>query len=160
MAEDKLQKIVSLCKRRGFVFGGSELYGGLSSIWDYGPMGAKLKKNIKDIWWSTYVDKRDDIVGLDSSIIMHENVFRASGHLEGFVDKLVDCPSCKKRFRVDKMERVDEGIYKCLGCGESIDVEKNKPRKFNLMLKTNMSAIEDEANYGYLLKSSEVYPVF
>ena len=150
MAEDLLAKIVSLCKRRGFIFGGSEIYGGLSSIWDYGPLGAKLKKRIKDIWWETYAEKREDIVGLDSSIIMHEEVFKASGHLEGFNDWLVDCPSCKRRHRVDKMEKIGEDLYKCPDCGEKIDASQNKPRKFNLMLKTNMSATEDDPYFGYL----------
>lgn len=150
MAEDKLSKIVSLCRRRGFVFGGSEIYGGISSIWDYGPNGAKIKKKIKDIWWNTYVEKREDIVGLDSSIIMHEDVFRASGHLEGFVDLLVDCPKCKKRFRIDKIEKIGQDLYKCANCMAEIDTQKSKPRKFNLMLKTNMSATEDEPYYGYL----------
>jgi len=150
MTEDRLAKIVSLCRRRGFVFGGSEIYGGLSSIWDYGPLGAKLKKRIKDIWWDTYVEKREDIVGLDSSIIMHEGVFKASGHLEGFSDLLVDCPKCKKRFRLDKLEKIDKNTYECADCKEEIDIQKNKPRQFNLMLKTNMSATEDEPYYGYL----------
>ncbi|MCF7907718.1 MAG: glycine--tRNA ligase [Candidatus Omnitrophica bacterium] len=150
MAEDRLSKIVSLCKRRGFIFGGSELYGGLSSVWDYGPLGARLKKKIKDIWWKTYVDSREDIVGLDSSIIMHEDVFRASGHLEGFTDSLVDCPGCKKRFRIDKMEKSKEDLYICPECSEKIDTTKNKPRSFNLMFKTNMSATEDDPYYGYL----------
>ncbi|MDD5195384.1 MAG: glycine--tRNA ligase [Candidatus Omnitrophica bacterium] len=150
MAEDKLTKIVSLCRRRGFVFGGSEIYGGLSSIWDYGPLGAKLKKKIKDIWWDTYVNKREDIVGLDSSIIMHEDVFRASGHLEGFADSLVDCPTCKKRARIDKLEKIQDNLYQCPECKAKIDTLKNKPRKFNLMLKTNMSATEDKPYYGYL----------
>lgn len=150
MAEDKLSKIVSLCKRRGFIFGGSEIYGGLSSIWDYGPLGVRLKKRIKDIWWDTYVDKREDIVGLDASIIMPEGVFRASGHLEGFVDSLVDCPKCKKRFRVDKMGKKSKDIYVCPECNAEIDIRKNKPRTFNLMFKTNMSATEDEPYYGYL----------
>jgi glycyl-tRNA synthetase len=148
--EDKLQKIVSLCRRRGFVFGGSELYGGLSSVYDYGPIGARLKKTIKDVWWDTYVNRREDIVGLDSSIIMHEDVFRASGHLEGFSDALVDCPKCKKRFRIDKIEKTGDTTYKCENCKSTIDTNVSKPRKFNLMLRTNMSAIEDEPNYGYL----------
>ncbi|MDD5583705.1 MAG: glycine--tRNA ligase [Candidatus Omnitrophica bacterium] len=150
MPEDALTKIVSLCRRRGFVFGGSEIYGGLSSIWDYGPLGAKLKKTIKDIWWDTYVNKRGDIVGLDSSIIMHEDVFKASGHLEGFADWLVDCPKCKKRFRIDKLQKIEEDLYKCPECDTTIDTKKNKARKFNLMLKTNMSATEDEPYFGYL----------
>ena len=150
MAEDKLSKIVSLCKRRGFVFGGSEIYGGLSSVWDYGPLGAKLKKRIKDIWWDTYVEKREDILGLDSSIIMHEDVFKASGHLEGFTDSLVDCPKCKKRFRIDKLEKKSDNLYTCAECKTDIDTQKSKARKFNLMLKTNVSATEDNPYYGYL----------
>ncbi|MFH1519553.1 MAG: glycine--tRNA ligase [Candidatus Omnitrophota bacterium] len=150
MSQDKLAKIVSLCKRRGFIFGGSEIYGGLSSIWDYGPLGARLKKRIKDIWWKEYVEKRSDIVGLDSSIIMPEQVFKASGHLSGFTDSLVDCPYCKKRFRVDKLTKTAEGHYKCAECKQAIDIKKIKPRKFNLMLKTNISATEDEPSYAYL----------
>ncbi|MCK9615699.1 MAG: glycine--tRNA ligase [Candidatus Omnitrophica bacterium] len=150
MAEDRLSKIVSLCRRRSFVFGGSEIYGGLGSFWDYGPLGARLKKRIKDIWWDTYVEKKEDILGLDSSIIMHEDVFKASGHLEGFTDSLVDCPKCKKRFRIDKLEKINENLYRCAECKSDIDSTKHKPRKFNLMLKTNVSATEDEPNYGYL----------
>jgi glycyl-tRNA synthetase len=148
--EDKLAKIVSLCRRRGFIFGGSEIYGGLSSIWDYGPLGAILKKRIKDIWWDTYVEKREDVVPLDASIIMPEPVFKASGHLEGFVDILVDCPSCKKRWRLDKIEKIDQNSYRCPECEQNIDIEKNKPRKFNLMFKTNVSATEDQPTYAYL----------
>jgi len=150
MDKDKLSKIVSLCRRRGFVFGGSEIYGGLSSVWDYGPLGVKLKKRIKDIWWQTCVDSREDIVGLDSSIIMSEQVFVASGHLKGFVDLLVDCPSCKKRSRIDKLEKKSKDIYLCLECNKEIDLKKSKPRKFNLMFKTNVSATEDEPFYAYL----------
>jgi len=149
MAEDKLSKIVSLCRRRGFVFGGSEIYGGVSSIWDYGPLGSKIKKRIKDLWWKTYAENRPDIVGLDCSIITHEDVFKASGHLEGFNDMLVDCLHCKKRFRLDKIEHVKDNIYKC-ECGKEIDTTVSKPRKFNLMLRTNMSAIETEPYWGYL----------
>ncbi|MDP8289846.1 MAG: glycine--tRNA ligase, partial [Candidatus Susulua stagnicola] len=150
MIQEKLTQIISLCKRRGFIFGGSEIYGGLSSVWDYGPLGVSLKKRIKDIWWKEYVEKRSDIVGLDSSIIMRDQVFVASGHLQGFTDSLVDCPNCKKRFRVDKLEKIEGNIYRCLDCKQEIDIEKNKPRKFNLMLKTNMSATEDEPSYAYL----------
>ncbi len=150
MSQDKLAKIVSLCKRRGFIFGGSEIYGGLSSIWDYGPLGARLKKRIKDIWWKEYVEKRPDIVGLDSSIIMPEPVFKASGHLTGFTDSLIDCPNCKRRFRVDKLTKTAKSHYKCAECKQTIDINKIKPRKFNLMLKTNMSATEDEPSYAYL----------
>jgi glycyl-tRNA synthetase len=150
MAEDKLSKIVSFCKRRGFVFGGSEIYGGLSSVWDYGPLGAIIKKRIKDIWWKTYVEDRADIVGLDSSIIMHEGVFKASGHLDNFADWLIDCPSCKSRPRIDKMEKIGDNLYKCPECGQKIDTSKNKPRQFNLMFKTNTSATEENPYYAYL----------
>ncbi|MCF7871145.1 MAG: glycine--tRNA ligase [Candidatus Omnitrophica bacterium] len=150
MADDKLTKIISLCKRRGFIFGGSQIYGGLSSIWDYGPLGVNLKKKIKDIWWKEYVENRNDIVGLDSSIIMSEGVFLASGHLKGFSDLLVDCASCGKRFRLDMIEKVSDNVYKCPECKKEIDTEKNPPRKFNLMFKTNMSASEDNPYYGYL----------
>jgi glycyl-tRNA synthetase len=150
MSGDKLTKIVSLCKRRGFIFAGSEIYGGLSSIWDYGPLGAILKKRIKDIWWDTYVEKREDIVGLDSSIIMSEDVFRASGHLKGFTDSLVDCPTCKKRFRLDKLAKETIDLYLCPECKTKIDISKNKPRTFNLMFKTNISATEDKPSYAYL----------
>ncbi len=150
MAQDKLTQIISLCKRRGFIFGGSQIHGGLSSIWDYGPLGVSLKKKIKDIWWKEYVCNREDIVGLDSSIIMSEGVFLASGHLQGFADLLVDCPSCGMRSRLDMIERISENIYRCPECKKDIDVNKNPPRKFNLMFKTNMSASEENAQYGYL----------
>jgi len=150
MLQKDLNKIVSLARRRGFVFGGSEIHGGLSSVWDYGPLGALIKKKIKDIWWNEYVIKREDIVGLDSAIIMNENVFRASGHLEGFTDLLVDCPQCKKRFRVDKIKKIGEDLFRCPDCGSQIDASCNKPRKFNLMLKTNMSASEENPQYAYL----------
>ncbi|MFA7114896.1 MAG: glycine--tRNA ligase [Candidatus Omnitrophota bacterium] len=149
MDTDKLTKIVSMCRRRGFIFGGSEIYGGLSSVWDYGPFGAKIKKRIKDLWWDHYVEKRDDIVGLDSSIIMHEDVFKASGHLAGFTDSLVDCPKCKKRSRVDMLEKEDTTHYIC-ECKNVIDITVNKPRKFNLMFKTNVSATEENPVYAYL----------
>ena len=150
MSVNLLPQIVSLCKRRGFIFAGSEIYGGLSSMWDYGPLGAKIKKKIKDIWWDTYVEKRDDIVGLDSAIIMHRNVFVASGHLEGFADYLVECTSCKKRHRTDKIEKISSTISRCPDCGKDIDFTKVKPKKFNLMLKTNMSATEDNPQDAYL----------
>ncbi|MBD3263925.1 MAG: glycine--tRNA ligase [Candidatus Omnitrophica bacterium] len=148
--DNKLNKIVSLCRRRGFVFGGSEIYGGLSSVWDYGPLGAKLKKRIKDIWWDKYIEKREDIVGLDSSIIMHEKVFEASGHLKGFADWLIDCPRCKKRFRIDKLEKIDDTCYRCPECEVDISTEDNPTRKFNLMFKTNVSATETQPYYAYL----------
>ncbi len=150
MPQKDLEKIVSLARRRGFVFGGSEIHGGLSSIWDYGPLGAMIKKTLKDLWWREYVERREDIVGLDSAIIMNQGVFIASGHLEGFTDMLVDCPQCKKRFRIDKIEKITDTCYRCPDCKADIDISRNQPRKFNLMLKTNMSASENDPYYAYL----------
>lgn len=146
----KLAEIISLCKRRGFIFGGSQIHGGISSIWDYGPLGVSLKKKIKDLWWREYVESRDDIVGLDSSIIMSEGVFLASGHLKGFADLLLECPSCGKRFRMDMAQKVKENYYLCLECKKEINTKENPPRKFDLMFKTNMSASEADPYYGYL----------
>jgi glycyl-tRNA synthetase len=94
-----MEKIVSLCKRRGFVFQSSEIYGGLASCWDYGPLGVELKKNIKDFWWKKVVQERDDMVGIDASIMMHPKVWEASGHVAGFSDPLVECKNCRQRFR-------------------------------------------------------------
>jgi len=152
MEENQLSKIVSLCKRRGFLFQGSEIYGGLANIWDYGPIGSILKKNIKDLWWRTFVDNRDDMVGVDCSQIMHKNVFVGSGHLAGFADTLIECKQCKKRFRVDHLEKISDGVYKCQGCGKSIDEKESAPKKFNLMLKTFLGGVEgaDDENVAYL----------
>ena len=99
-----MDKLVSLCKRRGFVFQSSEIYGGLGSVWDYGPLGVELKKNVKDRWWRAMVHARDDIEGLDAAILMHPKVWEASGHVAGFTDPLVDCKTCKARFRADKIQ--------------------------------------------------------
>ena len=105
MADQTLMdKLVSLCKRRGFVFQSSEIYGGLGSVWDYGPLGVELKKNIKDRWWRSMVHDRDDIEGIDAAILMSAKVWEASGHVSGFTDPLVDCKTCKGRFRADKIE--------------------------------------------------------
>ena len=101
--EKTMNKIVSLCKRRGFIFQGSEIYGGLANTWDYGPLGAELKRNVKDYWWKKVVHERDDVVGLDSAILMHPRTWQASGHLEGFNDALIDCKQCKSRFRADHL---------------------------------------------------------
>src|SRR6476620_209309 len=104
MADTQLMdKLVSLCKRRGFVFQSSEIYGGLGSVWDYGPLGVELKKNVKDSWWRAMVHARDDIEGIDAAILMHPRVWEASGHVAGFTDPLVDCRTCKARFRADKV---------------------------------------------------------
>jgi len=153
---DLMDKIVSLCKRRGFIFQSSEIYGGLNSCYDYGPLGVELKNNIKAEWWKTMISQ-ENIVGLDSSILMHPKVWEASGHLEGFTDPLVDCKNCKKRFRADHILeanglkpdfRPKDKKYnlKCPECGgELTDV-----RDFNLMFKTFMGAVKEEANEIYL----------
>ena len=146
MAEDTpthvdLEKLVSLCKRRGFVFQSSEIYGGMASTWDYGPLGAELKKNVKDSWWRTFVWGRDDVVGLDASILMHPDVWRASGHVASFSDPMVECRSCNQRFREDHLE--GEGCPECGG-------ELGEPRQFNLMFKTFVGPVEDQAAEAWL----------
>jgi len=136
-----MDKIVSLCKRRGFIFQSSEIYGGLGSCWDYGPLGVELKRNIKEAWWRSMVQERDNIVGLDAAILMHPQTWQASGHLEGFIDPLVECKSCHLRWRAD------EGRGKnCPHCGG----ELTEPRLFNLMFKTFMGPVEEEASVVYL----------
>ena len=136
-----LDKLASLCKRRGFIFQSSEIYGGLASTWDYGPLGVELKKNVKDSWWRTFVWSRDDIVGLDASILMHPEVWRASGHVGGFTDPLVECLECHLRFREDHLEGPN-----CPDCGG----ELTEPRQFNLMFKTFIGPVEDQASEAYL----------
>jgi glycyl-tRNA synthetase len=136
-----MEKLVSLCRRRGFIFPSSEIYGGLSSCWDYGPLGVELKRNIKQAWWRAMVQQRDDMVGLDASILMHPQVWQASGHVEGFSDPLVDCKSCHKRWRSDELKG-----DKCPDCGG----ELTEPRLFNLMFKTFIGPVEDEASVVYL----------
>ncbi|MFC1933403.1 glycine--tRNA ligase [Chloroflexota bacterium] len=136
-----MEKIVSLCQRRGFIFPSSEIYGGLSSCWDYGPLGVELKRNIKEAWWRAVVQERDDMVGLDTSILMHPQTWAASGHLEGFSDPLVECRSCHLRWRSDELESES-----CPSCGG----ELTEPRLFNLMFKTFMGPVEEEASVVYL----------
>ncbi|MFC1984256.1 glycine--tRNA ligase [Chloroflexota bacterium] len=136
-----MEKIVSLCRRRGFIFPSSEIYGGLSSCWDYGPLGVELKQNIKQAWWRSLVQERDDMVGLDTSILMHPQIWEASGHLEGFSDPLVECKSCHLRWRSDDLEG-----NTCPSCGG----ELTEPRQFNLMFKTFMGPTEEEANVVHL----------
>jgi len=145
-----MDKIVSLCKRRGFVFQSSEIYGGVGSVWDYGPLGVELKKNIKERWWKSLVYQRDDIEGLDAAILMHPKVWEASGHVAGFTDPMVDCKTCKGRFRADKL--VDA---KCLQKpskqpGQHDACQLTEPRLFNLMFKTFMGPMEDSAAVVYL----------
>jgi len=136
-----MDKIVSLCRRRGFIFQSSEIYGGLDSCYDYGPLGVELKRNIKEAWWRSMVREREDIVGLDAAILMHPKVWEASGHVEGFTDPLVDCKQCKRRFRADEVEG-----KRCPVCGG----ELTEARQFNLMFKTFMGPVEDEASIVYL----------
>ncbi|MBF0385717.1 MAG: glycine--tRNA ligase [Candidatus Omnitrophica bacterium] len=136
-----MEKIVSLCKRRGFIFQSSEIYGGLASTWDYGPLGAELKRNVKDAWWKAVVHNRDDMVGLDASILMHPKTWDASGHTKNFNDVLVDCKKCKNRFRVDHIKGV------CPVC-KSKDFTEG--RAFNLMFKTHIGAVEDDKGLAYL----------
>ena len=140
-ATTTMEKIVSLAKRRGFVFQSSEIYGGLNSCWDYGPLGVELKNNVKRAWWRKVVQERDDMVGLDASILMHPRVWEASGHVAGFTDPLVDCKSCKQRFRADHLEG-----DRCPACGG----ELTEARQFNLMFKTFMGPVEDNAAIVYL----------
>ncbi len=140
--EDLMEKIVSLAKRRGFIFQSSEIYGGLNSCWDYGPVGIELKRNVKDAWWDFMVHRRDDVEGLDCSILMAPQVWEASGHLKNFTDPLVDCKVCKKRWRQDKLE----DPTKCPDCGG----ELTEARNFNLMFKTFMGPVEDSGAVIYM----------
>ena len=140
-AASLMDKVVSLCKRRGFVYPASEIYGGLNSCWDYGPLGVELKRRVKEAWWRAMVHDRDDVVGLDSAILQSPLVWKASGHIEGFTDPMVDCKACKHRFRADHVEG-----NRCPDCGG----ELTEPRKFNLMFKTFLGALEDEASVVYL----------
>jgi len=141
MSSVDMETIVSLCKRRGFIFQSSEIYGGAGGCWDYGPLGAELKRNVKEAWWKAMVHDRDDVVGLDASILMNPQVWVASGHVQQFSDPLVDCKACKSRFRADHLKG-----DKCPDCGG----ELTEPRMFNLMFKTFMGPVEDDAAVVYL----------
>lgn len=146
---DLMDKIVSLCKRRGFVYPSSEIYGGLGSCWDYGPLGAELKRNLKNYWWDAMTNRRDDIEGLDAAILMHPQVWHTSGHVSEFTDPLVDCKKCKARFRADQLDQARCPLKPSkspLECGG----ELTEARKFNLMFKTFMGPVEEEANVVYI----------
>src|SRR5258707_10699908 len=145
-ASDRMEKIVSLCKRRGFVFQSSEIYGGLNGCWDYGPVGRELRRNLKDLWWRRMVRERDDVVGMDGSILLNRQVWVASGHENTFSDPMVDCRNCKSRLRADQLPEKD-GRKQCPVCG-SFDL--TEPRAFNLMFKTFVGATEDESAITYL----------
>jgi glycyl-tRNA synthetase len=139
--------IVSLAKRRGFVFPSSEIYGGMGGFWDYGPLGVELKNNLKAAWWRSMVQLRDDIVGLDAAIVMNPRVWEVSGHVAGFADPMVDCRNCKLRFRVEDLKGPPSEIP-CPNCGQRGTL--TEPRRFNLMFKTHVGPVEDTASVAYL----------
>ena len=147
---DVMDKLVSLCKRRGFIFQSSEIYGGAGSVWDYGPLGVELKRNIKDRWWNSMVRSRDDIEGLDAAILMHPKTWEASGHVSGFVDPLVDCKTCKGRFRADKLQDARCPQKPSKQPGQHDACQLTEARQFNLMFKTTMGPLEDSASIAYL----------
>ncbi len=160
MAKDKLNKIASLCKRRGFVFQTSEIYGGLAGFYDYGPMGAEVIRNLKNLWWNDMVHQRDNIYGIDGSIILHPKVWEASGHIEGFDDPLIECEKCRKRVRVDKLDGwrakknkqgewkiIEKGNTNCPYCGGQLVPEI---KQFNLMMKTFLGSVSGEKTTAYL----------
>jgi glycyl-tRNA synthetase len=136
-----MEKIISLCKRRGFVFPGSEIYGGLANSWDYGPLGVELKNNIKQLWWKRFVQQRDDMVGIDAALMMNPKVWEASGHVAGFTDPLVECKKCHQRYREDQLEG------KCPNCGNT---EFTPARQFNLLFPTHIGPVQDDSTRVYL----------
>ncbi len=140
----EMEKLVSLAKRRGFVFPGSDIYGGLANSWDYGPLGTELKRNIMDAWWKRFVTQRDDMVGMDAAIIMNPKVWEASGHLAEFTDPLVECKKCHMRYRADQIDLTKA----CAHCGTKDGF--TEPRNFNMMFKTFLGATEDAASVAYL----------
>lgn len=143
MSDTSLETIVSLCKRRGFIYQGSEIYGGLAGTWDYGPLGVALKRNIMQLWWHMFVENRDDMLGVDAAILMNQKVWQASGHVDTFTDPLVECSNCKGRFRADKID-----LAKCPSCGQQGTF--GEPRQFNMMFKTNIGPVDDENSISYL----------
>ena len=143
----RMEKIVSLCKRRGFIFQAGELYGGLNGVWDYGPLGAELKRNLKDYWWRKTVQERDDVLGMDGSILTMEQVLVSSGHVGGFSDPMVDCKTCKGRFRADNLETSQCKEKPSVCPGQSPKCELTEPRQFNLMLQTNFGATGEQIAY-------------
>jgi len=144
MSDVTLEKLVSLCKRRGFIFQSSEIYGGLNGAYDYGPLGVELKNNIRDFWWKEMTRLHDDIVGLDASILMHPRVWEASGHVQNFSDPMVDCRQCKSRFRADQIDLEAA----CPNCGTKDSF--TEPREFNLMFSTHIGATNDASSKIYL----------
>lgn len=145
-----MEKLVSLCKRRGFIFPGSEIYGGLNGTWDYGPLGVELLRNVKNAWWHDNVTSREDIVGLDSAILMQRTVWQASGHESNFTDPLVDCKTCKSRFRADQISESQCPRKPSKHPGEFAECQLTEARKFNLMFKTFVGPVEESATQVYL----------
>lgn len=143
MNSPSLDDIVSLCKRRGFIFQGSEVYGGLAGTWDYGPLGVQLKRNIEALWWKTFVEDRDDMHGVDAAILMNPATWKASGHVDTFTDPLVECGECKGRFRADHLKS-----DKCPNCGKQDTF--SEPRQFNMMFKTNVGPVQSDDSISYL----------
>jgi glycyl-tRNA synthetase len=141
-----MEKLVSLCKRRGFIFQSSEIYGGLASAWDYGPLGSALKNRLQSFWLREMTQLHENIVGLDTAIMMHPRVWEASGHVENFTDPLVDCKNCKRRFRADQIPDENLKDKKCPECGG----ELTEPRNFNLMFKTHIGPLEDDGSIVFL----------
>ncbi|MFH1548541.1 MAG: glycine--tRNA ligase [Candidatus Omnitrophota bacterium] len=142
MIEKLMDKVVSLCKRRGLIFQSSDIYGGLANTWDYGPYGVELKNNVKRAWWKSVVYERDDILGMDAAILMHPKVWEASGHVNNFFDLKSDCKSCKKRFKAEDLKDKN----KCPECGG----ELTEPKSFNLMFETNYGSVTDKSGVMYL----------
>ena len=140
----KLEDIVSLAKRRGFIYQGSDVYGGLSGTWDYGPLGVQLKRNIMNLWWTMFVDERDDMYGVDAAILMNQKVWQASGHVDTFTDPLVECSNCNARHRADKLDDPN----KCPTCGK--EGTFGEAKQFNMMFKTNVGPVDDESSVSYL----------
>jgi len=141
-SNQKMEDIISLCKRRGFVYQGSEIYGGLAGTWDYGPLGVTLKNNIRNYWWKKFVTDREDMYGVDAAILMNQKVWQATGHVSGFSDPLSECKKCKKRFRTDQMS----DVKKCPDCGG----EMGESKQFNMMFKTHVGAVQDDTSISYL----------
>ena len=150
--KNTIEKIVSLCKRRGFIFQSSDIYGGFSAVYDYGPLGVELKNNISQLWWKDMTLLHENIVGLDSAILMHPKIWEASGHIGAFNDPLVDCKQCKSRYRADEFsgeyQSVDWTTIQCPNCGAQDCF--TEPRQFNLMFKTNVGPVEDSGTEAYL----------
>jgi glycyl-tRNA synthetase len=144
MSEVKLEDIVSLAKRRGFIYPGSDVYGGLSGTWDYGPLGVALKRNIMQLWWKMFVDDADNMYGVDAAILMNQKVWQASGHVDTFTDPLVECSNCHARHRADKLDDPN----RCPTCGQKGTF--GEPRQFNMMFKTNVGPVDDDASVSYL----------